>query len=131
MYDILIKSDSRYPLNRNRIRERLMKELAKYRLNRKLEISVLVVGSRKMRALNKQYRDLDEATNVLSFPLEQAESQGKGFVFPQNKKLYLGDIVICYPIARKQAGQYSMFVDDWIADLAAHGLKHLLGIHHD
>lgn len=130
MHTILIKSDSRYPLDRKKIRERLISELKIHKITRPVEISVNVVGSRKMHSLNKQYRQIDSPTNVLSFPLEDSGEISEGFVYPQNKKLYLGDIVICYPIARQQSAEYQMYVDQWICDLCAHSLRHLLGIHH-
>ncbi len=131
MIEVLIKSDSRYPVDRKRLRRRLVEELEKLKLGGNVEVSVAVVGSRKMKALNKKYRQLDKATNVLSFPLQNSETRSAGFVYPEDEMLYLGDIVICYPEARKQAGQYRMFVDEWLGELAAHGLEHLLGHHHD
>jgi len=148
MYNILIKSDSRYPLDRKKIRHKLQQALQKHKINRKLEISINIVGTRKMKTLNKEYRKIDKPTNVLSFPLEQVEklpqnttflnqtngttqTENVGFVFPNDKTLYLGDIVICYPVARQQSAEYYMFVNDWISDLAVHGLQHLLGIHHN
>ena len=148
MYEVLIKSDSRYPVDRKKLRGRLVDELGKLKLEGKVEVSVAIVGSRKMKALNKGYRDLDKVTNVLAFPLVEeghlaspgddgegifgkGSKKGGGFVYPENGKLYLGDIVICYPEARKQAGQYGMFVDEWIGDLAVHRLEHLLGKHHE
>ena len=53
-----------------------------------------------------------------------------GFVYPENGKLYLGDIVICYPQARREASQKNKLVDQVIMELAQHGTLHLLGIHH-
>ena len=158
MYEVLIKSDSRYPMDRKKLRGKLVDELWKFKLDGNVEVSVAIVGSRKMKALNKKYRNLDQATNVLSFPLVEGNmpivskhtsssavaegllSRGEfspfqegmgGFVYPENGKLYLGDIVICYSEARRQAGKYGMLVDEWIGDLAVHGLEHLLGKHHD
>jgi probable rRNA maturation factor len=133
---ILINSDSRYPLDRPKIRHRLQRELVVYKISGNLEISIAVVGSRKMKSLNNTYRQINQPTNVLSFPLvdhlpdETVNNAVQGFVLPRDKTLYLGDIVICYPVARRQAADYHMFVNDWIADLAVHGLQHLLGIHH-
>lgn len=138
---ILIKSDSRYPLDRKQIRQAINQDLQQeHNLRRPVEISLNIVGKRKMKSLNKSYRQIDKPTNVLSFPLKESPSDQQnppdgpddyqGFVFPPDKFLYLGDIIICYPVARQQAADYNLMVNDWISELAVHGLQHLLGIHH-
>jgi probable rRNA maturation factor len=159
MIEILIKSDSRYPVNRAKLRQAVVEELERLKMRRRIEMSIFIVGARKMQMLNKDYRKIDKATNVLSFPLEdtpttgpQFSSEGSntplltigegpsyrgdltakiGFVYPDDGKLYLGDVVLCFPVIVKEAGEYQFFVDDWMAELAVHGLQHLLGKHHD
>ena len=135
MAEILINSDSRYLINRSRIRHALQTYLDTIGISRKVEVSIAVVGSRKMKELNKKYRQLEKATNVLSFPLESfdlaQDKQAAGFVSPDDGKLYLGDIVLCYPFLRQEAGKHKLMVDDWIDELAVHGLEHLLGKHHE
>lgn len=129
-HSIIIGGDSRYPVDRRRLREALLGALQKENLALPAEISVTVVGERKMKTLNSGYREMHKSTNVLSFCLQETKTDGEGFVFPGDQTMYLGDIVICYPVARSEARIYNMMVDDWIVELALHSLEHLLGRHH-
>lgn len=130
VYSIDVTGSSRYHFNRRRIKKLVTKVLEKEGLNRSVEVSVAFVGSRKMKQLNKKYRNKDYVANVLSFCLQDSASNDDGFLFPVDEVLYLGDVVVCYPVARKQAGEYFMFVDEWIDELVRHSLEHLLGRHH-
>ena len=122
---ILIKSDHRYPVERRRIRQKVEKTLRKKGLTEDIELSISFVGDRKMKQLNTSYRKKKGTTDVLSFSLLEEET------FPiQDDILRLGDIVVSYPQARKQASQYNVLVDEEIDKLVEHGLLHLLGVHH-
>jgi len=90
-----------------------------------VEVSVAIVGDRKMKVLNKKYRDKEETTNVLSFSLAEGKKMqmASGIV-------KLGDIVISYPQVIKEAVVEEVLVDEKVDELLAHGLRHLLGIHH-
>ena len=79
-----------------------------------------------MKELEKKYFGRDEVTDVLSFPLREGESA------PEDEDgVSLGDIVICFPQAKRQALQWNRLLDEEIEFLAAHGLLHLLGVHHE
>lgn len=121
MISVLISSESRYKVNREKIRQSVEKLLKTTGLD-EVEVSILVAGTRKVRELNRIYRKIDEETDVLSFPLEEPRD-------PEGV-LRLGDIVVCYPKARQQAGEENKLVDEKINELVEHGLKHLLGEHH-
>lgn len=121
-----INADSRYGFDRKRIRAALAKTLVEQGKEGNIKISLSVVGERKIRELERKYFDLDEVTDVLSFPLEE----GLEMPFDPDGES-LGDIVICYPQAKRQAMQWNRIVDEEIEFLAKHGLLHLLGIHHD
>jgi probable rRNA maturation factor len=122
-----IVADSRYPFDRKRIKVALEKTLKEQEITcGTVKISLSVVGERKIRDLEKKYFGESKVTDVLSFPLEEGE------VMPDDSDgLSLGDIVICYPQAKRQAIQWNRVVDEEIEFLACHGLLHLLGIHHD
>ena len=117
--------ESRYKVNRKRIKQVASDTVRKNGIVTPFEVSIAIVGNRKMRALNKKYRNIDKTTNVLSF--SQIEGHG-----PQRPidKLYLGDVVISYPVVIEEAALEKMLVDDKIAELVEHGVKHLLGQHH-
>lgn len=117
--------ESRYKVNRKRIKQTVSEALVKNGISSPSEVSVAIVGNRKMRVLNKKYRKQDKTTNVLSF------SQSEGKSVPKSPdRLYLGDVVISYPVVILEAAQYNKLVDDWINELVEHGVLHLLGVHH-
>lgn len=129
-HTVLIKSRSQFPIGRKRIRKVVNRILNKYKVESPVEVSLAIVGDRKMRELNLIYRHLDKSTTVLAF--SQLEKKRAADLFPSSKdgKLRLGDVVVCYPQARRMAAEENRLVDDVIDYLLAHGLKHLLGIHH-
>lgn len=125
--DLDITADSRYSFDRSRVRKALLKTLEEQEvISGTVKISLSVVGERKIKELEKKYFHEDKVTDVLSFPLEEGAEMPDDF-----DGLNLGDIVICYPQAKRQALQWNRIVDEEIEFLACHGLLHLLGIHHD
>ena len=122
-----ISADSRYPFDRKRVKEALTRTLKENDITKgNVKISLSVVGERKIKELEKKYFHEDKVTDVLSFPLEEGDQMPDDF-----DGLNLGDIVICYPQAKRQAIVWNRIVDEEIEFLACHGLLHLLGIHHD
>lgn len=122
---ILIFVESRYKVNRKRIKSTINRVLKAQNINSNTEVSVAIIGNRKMRELNKKYRGMDKTTNVLSF------SQTEGEVITVTPDtMHLGDIVLSYPVVIMDAARDDMLVDDKIDELVEHGLLHLLGIHH-
>ncbi len=124
--DLSISADSRYSFDRKRVKAALSNVLSEQGVDGKVLISFSVVGERKIRELEQIYFNRDEVTDVLSFPLQEGEEMPADF-----DGLNLGDIVVCYPQAKRQAMQWNRLVDEEIEFLACHGLLHLLGIHHD
>lgn len=122
---IPIYVESRYKINRKKIKETVIKVLLKQQISSPVEVSIAVIGNRKMRALNKKYRDIDSSTNVLSF----SQTEGEGVVAHPDK-LYLGDIVLAYPKVVEECARDNMLIDDRINELVEHSLMHLLGHHH-
>lgn len=127
MVNVLVTSESRYPINRSAIKTAVADFLAQKKVKNNVEISVAIVGKRKIHELNKKYRKLDAPTDVLSFGLDN----NKDFVDYSDNILRLGDVVICWPIAIDEAVEEEMLVDDKINELAIHGITHLLGEHHE
>jgi probable rRNA maturation factor len=97
--------------------------LASARL-RNNELSLLLVGDRTMRTLNRRYRSKDRTTDVLSFPMRE----GKG---PRPAARMLGDIVISVPEAERQAHADGEPLLRVIDRLLVHGFLHLLGYDHE
>jgi probable rRNA maturation factor len=133
MHDVEIRSDSRYPLDRKRVRLVVERILEAQGITSKMVVSVLVVGKRQMQILNKTYHEEDSATDVLSFPYldpQSTKDQGKFVVNPEEGQV-LGDIAVCYPVAIKEAQRKGILVDEEIDFLVEHGMQHLLGHHHE
>jgi len=123
--NILLFVESRYKINRKRIKNTITSLLQKQGIQT-AEISIAFVGDRKMKDLNKKYRGLDKTTNVLSFSLTEGENFAETSDF-----LRLGDVVVSYPQVIREAAKEEVLVDDKIDELVSHGVLHLLGIHHD
>jgi probable rRNA maturation factor len=96
------------------------------------ELSILVTGDRKMRALNRKYRGVDKTTDVLSFSALEGEaalnasSGGEG-----GPPVALGDIVISAPRALSQAEEIGQSLEDELSFLLVHGILHLVGYDHE
>lgn len=123
---VLIYVESRYKVNRKKIKSAISSVLEENKVQSPLEVSIAVVGDRKMRALNKKYRNKEGTANILSFPL----SEGQSTQLPPGV-IRLGDIVISYPMVIKEASAQEMMVDDRVEELVRHGMLHLLGLHHE
>ncbi len=114
------------------------------------EASVTFVGERRMRRINREYRDKDEVTDVLSFPLEEWEEDEEIEVLApvslapdlgdvaeavvageDGPPLMLGDVVVCTRRALRQAAEDQLPPSLEVAVLLAHGTLHLLGYDHE
>ena len=118
MLSVLISSESRYPISRPKIRTIVEDYLRDLGID-DVEVSVAVVGSRKIKQLNKKWRNLGEPTTVLTFALEEPRNQ--------DGILRIGDIVISYPEARIIAQEDNLNMDEAIGKLLIHGLDNLFG----
>ncbi len=123
---VAIFVESRYQVNRKRIRTLAADLLDKKGVSGKVEISIAIVGDRKMRELSKKYKGEDKTRNVLSFSQTEGESTHN-----QAEALILGDVIISYPEVIREASKEEVLVDDKIAELVEHGIMHLLGINHE
>lgn len=123
---VLIYVESRYKVNRKRMKAAVNLVLEEQNVQSPIEVSIAIIGDRKMRALNKKYRDKDKTANILSFPL----SEGEQTQLPSDITR-LGDIAISYPELIREAASEEMLVDDRVDMLVQHGMLHLLGLHHN
>ncbi|MEX2007413.1 MAG: rRNA maturation RNase YbeY [Candidatus Levyibacteriota bacterium] len=119
--------ESRYKVDRKRIKNTIQGVLSKHEVVGEMEVSVAVVGDRKMRALSQKYKGEDKTRNILSFSM----AEGDSVVAPKDGVLRLGDIVLSYPEVIREAARDEVLVDDKVDELVIHGLEHLLGLHHE
>jgi probable rRNA maturation factor len=123
---VLIFVESRYKVSRKRIKQVVKNTLDKNEIGGAVEVSVAIVGDRKMRELSKKYKGEDKTRNILSF----SQTEGEALANPRDI-LRLGDIVLSFPQVINDAVRDEMLVDDKIDQLIEHGLMHLLGLHHE
>lgn len=93
----------------------------------KAEINVTIVDDNEIKELNREFRDIDKSTDVLSFPLGE---DGVYDYNPETDALMLGDIVISAEHALAQADLYGHSIEREIAFLTVHSMLHLLGYDH-
>jgi probable rRNA maturation factor len=86
------------------------------------DLTIVITDNDQLRQLNREYRDIDSATDVLSFPAD--------FMDPENELPYLGDILISYERAEDQAVAGGHEVIAELQLLVVHGVLHLLGHDH-
>ncbi len=101
---------------------------------RGIEVNILFTDDGAIREINREYREIDCATDVLSFPLNDF-SYGRGEILPYNVEentlcLQLGDIVVSIPAMKRQAEEYGHSVERECAFLICHGMLHLFGYDH-
>ena len=123
---VLIFVESRYKINRKRIKQAVSRVILQNDVASPVEVSVAVVGDRKMRELSRKYKNEDKTRNILSF----SQTEGEEITTPKDT-LRLGDIVISFPVVITEASRDEMLVDDKVDQLVEHGMLHLLGLHHE
>jgi probable rRNA maturation factor len=87
------------------------------------QLSLVVTTDRRIRNLNREFRDHDEPTDVLSFPAAASPR-------PKGRPRPLGDVVVSLDTARRSARQLTLDLGDELARYLAHGLLHLCGHDH-
>lgn len=95
-----------------------------------VEISVKFATDEEVRKLNTAYRDKDNPTNVLSFPMVQPDMLG-GLANSDDGEVLLGDIVLADGVCAAEAAEKSIPVRNHAAHLIVHGTLHLLGYDHE
>lgn len=89
------------------------------------EISLTLVSLEEIRELNRDYRDVDRETDVLSFPQYEGVEE-----MPEEGELCLGDVVICIDKVKSQAEEFGHSFEREFVYLFVHSLLHLLGYDH-
>ena len=97
-------------------------------MDKNLNINIIFTNPKRIREINKKYRNIDKETDVLSFPMfEKKEIQNYQ---PQEWRDTLGDIVISIDQVKKQAEEYGHSFERELAYMMVHGFYHLMGEDH-
>lgn len=103
------------------------------------EVNVILTDNEAIRSINKEYREIDAPTDVLSFPLvdyekpsdfDHVEESVEDYFNPETGELMLGDIVISVDKVEEQAEKYGHSKNRELAFLTAHSMLHLCGYDH-
>lgn len=110
------------------IKEVLSKCFKEEELGNHISITVTLTNPENIRNINRKYRQIDNPTDVLSFPMYEKEEISE--VKQQKYEVILGDIVISIPKVEEQAEEYGHSFDRELGFLAVHGFLHLNGYDH-
>jgi len=94
-----------------------------------VDVSIQSMSSEEIREINNKYRNIDRATDVLSFPIftmDELKSLDKSI-----KEIELGDIILCLEIIEKQSIEYGTGIVREILYMITHGMCHLTGHDHE
>lgn len=92
---------------------------------RDIEVSVVLANDDLVQVLNREYRDKDKPTNVLSFALLDSDDP-----IPDGGPVAIGDIILAYQTIENEAREQEKFLKDHFTHLLVHGTLHLVGYDH-
>ena len=132
MYEIIyqnIKENQEYEETIKKVIEKCFKE--EKIENSKLIITITLTNPETIKKINKQYRNVDSQTDVLSFPMfEKEELENKIKNKQYNHEDVLGDIIISIERVKKQAKEYGHSFERELSYMVVHGFYHLMGYDH-
>ena len=106
------------------LRRAALATLEHQRVEGSVELTIVITGDAQLRALNREFRQIDAPTDVLSFSID-------GQTEVKQRRRYLGDVIISYMTARSQAKAGGHPIEAELQLLVVHGVLHLLGHDHD
>ena len=95
------------------------------------EVSLVFTDSEVVQKLNRDYRGVDEPTDVLAFYMLPQKEADSSFALPPDGVTRLGEVIISYPQAAEQAKEQGHSLEKELALLIIHGILHLLGYDHE
>ncbi len=113
-YNALVKAE--------RLKKAARATLTQQRVTGRVELTIVITGNVQLRRLNRQFRQIDAPTDVLSFNADDE--------LPPHGGRYLGDVIISYPQAKAQAKAGGHPIEAELQLLVVHGVLHLLGHDH-
>lgn len=125
--EIVSYIESHYPISTKIIKEAVELAIKHGPSKADMVVNVSVIGDRKMRELNRDFRGHDQTTDVLAFSYAQDYTPDE----VRMKKLHLGEVVLSYPQIVKRAISDDTLVEEAAQFLVVHGVLHLLGYDHE
>lgn len=96
-----------------------------------VELGLVIAGDDTVHELNRSYRNVDRTTDVIAFALSERGTKSEPFIIPPDDVIHLGEVIISYPQAKRQAEEQHHPLEKELALLVAHGVLHLLGYDHE
>ena len=96
-----------------------------------VELGLVIAGDGTVHELNRTYRSVDSTTDVIAFALSEGGAKAEPFVAPPDDVIHLGEVIVSYPQAKRQAEEQRHPLEKELALLVAHGVLHLLGYDHE
>lgn len=122
MIKVNFVNEFEFDFKAEKIIKKICKKISKIeQIKGKHYLSIIIVDNNKIHEINKQYRDIDNSTDVISFAMIDGENE-----LPQE----MGDIFISYDKIIEQAGNYGHSILREFSFLVSHGVHHLLGYDH-
>ena len=126
-FTIEVQNDDNFAVDMSRLQQAAQTVLARHDVAADSAITVVISTDEAVQALNKQHRNIDAATDVLSFPADPLPPE----LAEEEDESYLGDVIIAFPYTKAQAEREGHDVGDSVALMVVHGTLHLLGYDHD
>lgn len=118
-------------MDSSRLEKTVSETLSRYELPQPIEVGLVVTGDREVAELNQRYRGKQGTTDVLSFSQSDEPGSDEDFVSAPDGLHSLGEVVVSYPQAERQAQEHGHSTEDEVTFLIVHGLLHLLGYDHE
>lgn len=115
------------------INELILASATELKLDENFELSITIVNNQKIQKINREYRSIDRATDVISFAMEDNVEEEMAIFFEEDDLPFprlLGDIFISIDQAIEQAAQYGHSLERELGFLVVHGFLHLNGFDH-
>ena len=132
MIKVSIFKQSNYSVSASKVKGKLIDVLTREGIVSDFSVSIAFVGEQKMAELVKKYYKGDPEGEYIHPILTFASGElNERFVLPAGETPDLGEIIISYPEAVKEANETGKLVEEVILPLVEHGAMHLMGKHHD
>ena len=131
MIEVNYNAISELPNEEKLIKEVVSRVLEEEKVLPEVDVYITLTNSEEIHKINKEYRDVDRPTDVLSFPMyERDEIAGLKNDTDDEIEKILGDIIVSIEKVREQAEEYGHSFERELAYLVTHGMLHLLGYDH-
>lgn len=133
------EAEEQFTFDYQALMRRVMEQVLEYeRCPYEVEVNVVITDNEEIQKVNREYREIDRATDVLSFPMVEYEKPGdfskveedEMLFHPETGELMLGDIMISIDKVYAQAAEFGHSVERELGFLTAHSMLHLCGYDH-